>query len=388
MAAPVIDQIMVNLEGMISGEIYKKGLHTSPWLDLPKQESWPEGQGFSIKTLTWDRSLPSSPLTWQTVEASDGSAGGNAANIPTQRLAFSQTIREYNLQQSSLESPDISVLDLMNSFKAQEQMAALTQRLSEITNHVWIRRNRDEYTRVAGNKFIATTAGLVACGDTWTATAPTSVVSGSMLLQIAARAIRTTGGRGGHGMVNGAPTFAAIGGMELFERLQGNVKYREDLRFSTRVPELLAPLGVDKMFRNMWLINDIYPPRFNLVGSDWVEVEPLIWVGVGAAAKLVENPAYDTALAEDMIVYNTEVLRSIIFPSQKNYGKAQFNPGNYRGEWSWLNIQDRIINPDKNYGFYRGVFGTGTKPIFPEFGIVVRGLRCGFESDASVCNES
>jgi hypothetical protein len=383
MAAPAIDQIMVNLEGMISGEIYKKGLHTSAWLDLPKQEAWPEGQGFSIKTLTWDRTLPSNPLIWQDVQASDGENGGTCIP-PVQRLAFTQTLREYNLQHTSLESPDICVLDLMNSFKAQEQMAALVQRLSEVTNHAWIRRNREEYTRVAGHKYIATLGGLVDCGDTWDPIAPTSVVSGSMLLQLSARAIRYTGGRGGHGMVGGAPTFTAIGGMELLERIQSESKYRQDLRESTRVPELLAPLGVDKMFRNLWLINDIYPPRFNLVGPNWVEVEPLIWSG----GKLIENPAYETAQAEDLIIYNSDVLRSIIFPTQKNYGKAQFNPGNYRGEWTWLNIQHRTENPDRNYGFFRGVFGTGTKPVFPEFGMVVRGLRCGFASDASACNES
>jgi len=383
MAAPAIDQIMTHLEGMISGEIYKRGLHTSAWLDLPKQEAWPEGQGFSIKTLTWDRSLPANPLTWQDVEASDGEAGGTCLP-PVQRLAFTQTLREYNLQQSSLESPDICVLDLMNSFKAQEQMGALTQRLSEITNHVWIKRNREEYTRVAGHKYIATLNGLIDCGDEWDPVEPTSIVSGSMLLNVSARAIRLTGGRGGHGMVNGAPTFAAIGGMELFERIQSTGNYRQDLRESSRVPELLAPLGVDRMFRNLWLLNDIYPPRFNLVDGEWEEVEPLVWID----GKLTENPAYDTATAEDLIIYNTDVLRSIIFPTQKNYGKAAFDPGNYRGEWSWLNIQHRSENPDKNYGFFRGVFGTGTKPVFPEFGMVIRGLRCGFATDAAACNES
>jgi hypothetical protein len=383
MAAPAIDNIMTSLEGMISGEIYKKGLHTSPWLDLPKQEAWPEGQGFSIKSLTWDRTLPSNPLVWQSVEASDGEAGGTCVP-PVERLAFTQTLREYNLQQTSLESPDICVLDLMNSFKAQEQMGAMVQRLSENTNHVWIRRNREEYIRVAGHKYIATLGGLVDCGDTWDPVTPTSVVSGSMLLSLSARAIRYTGGKGGHGMVNGTPTFAAIGGMELLERIQSETKYRQDLRESTRVPELLAPLGVDRIFRNLWMINDIYPPRYNLTGGAWVEVEPLIWSG----GKLIENPAYETALAEDLIIYNEEVLRSIIFPTQKNYGKAQFNPGNYRGEWSWKNIEHRTENPDKNYGFFRGVFGTGTKPVFPEYGMVIRGLRCGFASDASACNES
>lgn len=387
MAAPAIDQIMVNLEGMISGEIYKKGMHTSPWLDLPKQEAWPEGQGFAIKTLTWDRSLPANPLVWQDVEASDNTVDGGTGGTclpPVQRLAFTQTLREYNLQQSSLESPDICVLDLMNSFKAQEQMAALVQRLSEITNHVWIKRNRDEYTRMAGHKFIATTSGLVDCGADWDPIAPTAVVSGSALLKLSARAVRYTGGKGGHGMVNGAPTFTAIGGMELFERIQTEDKYRQDLRESTRVPELLAPLGVDRLYRNLWLVNDIYPARYNLVGSDWVEVEPLVWIG----GKLTENPAYETALAEDIVIYNTEVLRSIIFPTQKNYGKAQFNPGNYRGEWSWKNIEHRTENPDKNYGFFRGVFGTGTKPVFPEYGMVVRGLRCSFENTLAACDES
>jgi len=48
-----------------------------------------------------------------------------------------------------------------------------------------------------------------------------------------------------------------------------------------------------------------------------------------------------------------------------------FNPVDYKGKYSWLNIQDEILNPDKTIGFFRGVIATASKPLKTEFGTVI-----------------
>lgn len=385
MAAPNINNIMVALEGMISDEIYSRGLHTSPWIDLPKQENWPEGMGHTLRVLTLGRSLPRNPLSWQNVEFSDGEAGG-ACIPPVQRLEITNSLKEYNLQQTALESPDLCVTDLMNSFKAEQQLSHLMEVLAENTRQVWINRNRSEYIRLASHKLVATTSGLLepVNGD-FAATAPTSKLTGGMLKQAYARLVRLGAGKKSYGSVDGRPSFLGIVGMETSELIATETSYRQDLRESNRVPELLAPLGIERMFKGFWLADDVHPPRYNLVDDEWVEVPPYIWSGSGASAELIENPAYETAEAEDTVIFHADVFRSVIMPPAKSMGQAKFDPQTYRGDWKWLNIQHRTENPDGNYGFFRGVFANGSKPVFPQYGVVIRHLRCNVPLEASAC---
>lgn len=375
MAAPAINNVMTALEGQISSEIYSRGLHTSLWLDLPMQENWPEGQGFTLSALTLGRSLPRNPLTWNAIEASNGENGGTCLP-PVQRLQLTSALREYNMEQTSLESPDLCLLDMLNSFKAAEQLEHMLEVLSENTRQVWIERNRREYTRIAANKFIATSSGLVnPVNGKFATTAPNVGLTGQHLKQCYARLIRLGAGKNSYGNVDGKPTFLTVAGMESSENLALATEYRKDLRESTRVPELLAPLGIERIFKGLWIADDINPPRWNLSGGAWVEVPPYIWVGTGASAELVENPAYETATAEDTIIFHPDVLCSLVLPPAHSMGSAAFDPQSYRGDWSWKNIPHREDNPDGNYGFYRGVFANGSKPKFPQYGIVIRHLR-------------
>jgi hypothetical protein len=377
MAAPEINNVMVQLEGMISDEIYSRGLHTSPWFDLPVQENWPEGQGHILQALTLGRSLPRNPLSWDPITVSDGGAGGTCIP-PVQRLEITNSVKEYSMAHTSLESPDLCLLDLLNAFKAEEQMGHLMEVLSENTRQVWIHRNRSEYTRLATNKFVATTTGFLAPVDgDFAATLPTSKLGGGHLKRAAKLLTRSGAGKNSYGMVDGKPTFLALIGMEASEDVATETEYRKDIRETNRVSELLAPLGIERMFRNLWMSEDIFPPRYNLVGgTTWVEVPAYVWVGTGAAAELVENPSYETAEAEDTIIYHPDVLRSLVLPPARSHGQAKFDPQTYRGDWSWKNIIHRDENPDGNYGFFRGVFANGSKPKFPQYGIVIRHLRC------------
>jgi hypothetical protein len=175
--------------------------------------------------------------------------------------------------------------------------------------------------------------------------------------------------------------------METNEMIAEETQYRQDLRWSDRVPELLKPLGVEKMFKGFWLVDEVHPPRYNLDENDeWVEVPPYIWSGTGSSAELIENPAYETALAEDTIIYHQDVLRHVIFPQARNFGQLKFESQKYRGDWKWLNIQHRDENPDMNYGFFRGVFASGSKPVFPQYGAVIRHLRCSIAIAGAACD--
>jgi hypothetical protein len=45
------------------------------------------------------------------------------------------------------------------------------------------------------------------------------------------------------------------------------------------------------------------------------------------------------------------------------------------GDFKWLNIQNATDNPDKTIGYFRAVLSSGSKPIRPEWGSVIRHKR-------------
>ena len=53
-----IDNILTQEANRIGDDIHKATMHTSPWMDLIKQSTFPEGMGYELNTLIYDRALP------------------------------------------------------------------------------------------------------------------------------------------------------------------------------------------------------------------------------------------------------------------------------------------------------------------------------------------
>ena len=50
-ATTAINTILTQEAGRIGADIHKATLHTSPWIDLIKQSTFPEGMGYTLSTL-------------------------------------------------------------------------------------------------------------------------------------------------------------------------------------------------------------------------------------------------------------------------------------------------------------------------------------------------
>lgn len=86
----------------------------------------------------------------------------------------------------------------------------------------------------------------------------------------------------------------------------------------------------------------------------------------------VVNPAYDSAQFEEAFIMHPEVMKSLIpRPLSSPGGNTKFDPISYRGDFRFLNYPDRYLNPDGNYGWFRGVLASGSKPCRPEFGYAI-----------------
>jgi len=398
-----IDKILEAEAGRIGPDIHRKVLDTSVWLKLTKQESWPDEMGETISVLTYGRSLPtvsdnSGDITSKWSNVSFNTVVADPSNCVPQAsvIEFTHYLRTYNLQQNALESPPLCINDLRYSFKRKEQLSNIFDILTENVAYSWKERYRNEYVRLAENKGIADHSNLTfATTMPAPASAPTATLTQAMLDKVYLRLVRDGAGLNPLGRADGRPEFGVILGseasMNLIRDNDGNVRY--DFRYSTRANELLAPLGIDRSYRGFYHMVDDFAPRYNYVQDTnsvtagnqpgWTRVYPYIKDTSDADRGWIVNPAYETAEFEDAIVYHRDVFVSMVpKPITAPGGNTKFDPVIYKGDFRWLNIQDRVLNPDKTIGYFRAVMSNGSKPLKPEYGYVIRFKRNGTTSAA------
>ena len=76
-AVDAINTILTQEANRIGSDIHKATLHTSPWIDLIKQTTFPEGMGYQLSTLIYDRALHVTPLAKDLGDTSGASVGTN-----------------------------------------------------------------------------------------------------------------------------------------------------------------------------------------------------------------------------------------------------------------------------------------------------------------------
>tara|TARA_R110000772_G_scaffold71383_1_gene156522 strand:+ start:270 stop:1451 length:1182 start_codon:yes stop_codon:yes gene_type:complete len=379
-----IDNLLVTVAGMIASSVRRKTLNTSPWLSLVKKETWPDEMADIISVLVYERSLPTSPQTWNTLGYNDGT-GSNCAPV-AEIIDVGSTTLTYNLQQSALESPPLCVNDLRFSVRRKEQLDNIEGILSDNTAWSWIQRHRDEYVRLSGNKWTTQTPFTNNGSADFGAVEPTSILRQGHLDTIYMQLIRDGAGNSAMGMANGAPQFSVVISPEASEAvIRENSVIREDIRYSSKVDELLAAMGVDRPYKGYYHLQDAFAPRWNY-SAGWVWVAPYVATAATKGNKWIINPAYESASYEDTIVFHPEAYKSMVpGPITSPGGGTSFDPQNYMGDFKWSNILHRDINPDGTIGYFRGIFSNGSKPNRPEWAHVIRHQRCGPRIDELSC---
>ena len=228
-----------------------------------------------------------------------------------------------------------------------------------------------------------TTAGTIADGVYKSAVVSTADVSiGNLdytsLKKLYLSMIRDGASTNAMGRENGAPLFLLVTSAETSENLvwqysrNGN-STAQDLRYA-KPNELLSPLGIERSYFGFYHAIDMHLPRFKLdAATGFVRVYPYIRsTSATKGYRWDVNPAYETAPYEASILYHRDVCSYLVpkAPSVTPAG-ADFDAPSYRGDFKWVNIKDRQTNPDGLVGYYRAVFGTGTKPVQPYFGYVI-----------------
>lgn len=394
MALSLNDRLARN-ENSLAGKIYKTSIPTSVWnTGLVMKEEWTNGLSDTQRVLTVERNLPANIDTWDSVGVNSES---NSCAPTADIVPRGNTARTYSLVQKAQESDRICVNDTRNSWETNEQIAKVFANLRAVTAYTWKRRGQLEYTRIAENKVIAAN-GLPFNDAAFPAIAPTTVLT-QKILNIYYQTLLQMGAAedgGALGRMDGRPQFVLITDMETSDTIMNETATQNAFLWNDkRVKELLSPLGVDRSFKGFTHVIDTHPRRYTFEGGVWSEVDP--WEEVAAddgGVKRKLRAEYIAAPYTDSVIYLPNVMTMLHPKPISSVGSGtSFNPQTYVGDFKWLNVQNvdsasAYYNPDRAWGFYRALMMSATKPVHPEFGVVIRHLRCPSDIGSTACPES
>ena len=407
-----INTILAEEANRINQDVYSRTVHTSAWMDLMKQTAFPDGMGYQLSTLVYDRAIPTTDsagdtagVNWSALgtlnsasnsfgtsdlgqplkDAADDVQGGRGTGAADNRsfVQFSKQLKKYNIDRAVIESPRISLEDLRFAAHRQEQLRAIMDNMAESTRYTWENRYRDEFSKVADSYIGAVAsgtaiqtgfegtelAGTVDLGTAGSFTVPTSNISNALLDKSYFNLVRKGAGSEAYGRENGRPVFGLVLSSEASYQLQTEAGFRDDVRYNnSKVSDLIAPLGVEKSFRGFYHLVDDLAPRFTLANTDQITRVLPYTVSSGVTT---QNSAYETAESEAAFILHPHVCESQIPNPFSGAQGISFDPISYRGDFKWTNIPNEVTNPDGTIGFFRGVLASATKPIKTDLGFVI-----------------
>lgn len=377
----------------LAGEIYKTSLVTDHWHRLVPKGEWQNGISDRQEVLTVERNLAPNIDDWTNVASPND--GTNNCALVAEKVGRGYSKRIFELEQKAIESDPICVNDTRNAFERQEQTKIAFQILRDNVKYAWRRKTMLDYTDIAQHKVIAA-PGLPENPSSFPGIEADSLLTTGILNKFYVYLLQNSAAvdGGSLGYVNNAPQFILITEMETSDRIMRESENFTAFAESNRVPELLQPLGVDRSVRGFYHMIDLLPRRYTFSGGTWTEVLPYVETPADTGTKQDLNPAYIGAPYTDSYIFLPNVM-SFLHPKPITTvgSMTKFEPQKYAGEFKWCNevLHDQTspkYNPDGDIGFYRAKLMCATKPIHPEYGVVIRHLRCAHDIGAQACPDS
>lgn len=488
-----LTNVLVEAAGYFSEMINQRMIQRSFWASLVERDSWPDGESDTLSILTYERTLPNGPQLWSPVNSNSGST--NFAIPSATQIGVAQTIRQYGLTHTAVESIPMTVNDARFSFRTQQQMKAVFNNLTANVQRIWEIRIRDEYRRLCGTKYVVAYANPSTSRTLYGTTgadypqdvtsANVGVLSQAFLERIRAPLINDGAAEEPMGRVNGRTVFTVVAGADALDGiLRIDPSLREDIRQSSQVDELLKPWGADRTVRGFSHVADDMAPRYNYMetagganpfsaatsltvssfdpttgvgtltiatagtnfsvmlpgvnfettGTNAISKAKVISVssntalvfqaasatngtavvanfrlrnrdwsldqaegfhevpfyipgsadlanvsldlangtnhGRATGTRWVPNPAYATAPFEEGFIFHKKVFKLVIPNPYTSAGSGvNFAPKSYTGVFNFLNEYHRVENPDKSWGYFRGLLASGSMPISPYWGV-------------------
>jgi hypothetical protein len=400
-------------------DIWERYSVDGPWGRLVRVGKFPLGMGTTLSELTVERVLSGNfENSWANVSTSSGLGSPNnvaGCNPTPNNLAFGQTVRSWQLQTQSYQTPCICLDDLKTAFQIENQVGKTVDQLTQLTKTVLDNRRRSEYLRISGKLVAGDVTQTVYQSADGIGTAvpnalyyntntplpvPTAKLSQDLLDVLRVQLIRDGAGHNSLGKENGVPVLGLITSPETSrDLLRSNSELRQDIRYATP-SELIAPLGVDRSAQGFYHMIDLELPRFNYgpipagqprAGTTgWYQVYPFIQSNATNGVTWEVNPAYNVAPFEVSYIFHPDVYEESVQQVGPSIPGAPFEdfPYYYSGQFFWLNIRDAVNNPLGKIGRWLAIFQSGSRPIAPYLGRAILHKRCPYDLSFSGCSYS
>lgn len=395
MSCDAVNAYLARESGRLTGDIARRGRISSPWFTMLEKDFFPDEMGFEISRVIYQRTIPSGG-SWAPVAASvaDGTPNPSTACNPTAALLQSrQRLKTAALAQFVMDSDPICITDARTGYRFKDQVREIKNNFEKNVIDLWEDRNRDQYVEALpdANKLVFTGGALVGgTGGDFITTAPDSQIHQDALDYVRWKMIHDGAGEeGAYGQIDGTPVFTVFMSSEQQRALiKGNPDIRNDYRWADP-KALLKPFGVKRVYGGFYHLIDDKAPRWNLV-----EGTPDTWVRVpfyseDTDGSAIVNPAYESALYEDIIVYHPKVVRQLMQkPLASIGGGTTFRAWGFAGEVQWVNEYDKECNKYRDTGFWSARLRAAYEPLIPEYGYAIRVLRCPGALGTTACPTS
>lgn len=382
-AIDAINNVLIDESGRaLPDTILRNTKETSPWLELPDTDVWPEHMGFSLSVPTYE-STSAGSATWTKVRPLD--ASGESVSPTASTVTSAKTMQSFDIYQTSLKSEKLNVAELMGAFSCEQQLAAIYANLAQNTQDRLAGRHEAQYLSLIKNHVVLDASQTEA--TTISANEATKEITNKILSRYYNRMNLSGAARRPMDRIDNKPIYAIVVADDVSEALKNELG--ENLRYAGRSTELLAPLGISGVWKEWYHLINLQAPRYTYSGGAYTQVQPYTTATSGeisAGGPLtynIPNTAYETAPFTDTIIYHQDVM-TVRYPNPKTSGQGSgvnFDPRNYRGEWTWENVKSHLAgdeyNPLGQIGFFYGVFRLAHQPMFPKFGFRIRHLRPG-----------
>lgn len=386
--AAVTEQLLLET-GRLQEPMYTRAARTRPILNLQSKTrgAWQNGRGVQLGAVTFERSFPA--LTgdgWTTIAASDGDSV-NSCLPPSETVSFGETVRTYAPRHYAVNTQKWCVRDIAFGWQFAEFLGNVTKALGQISEWVWYRRMTQDYFTNSGHHLtLNSTAGIQDSTTVYNVSnLPTGPVTQDILNYIYMDVWREGGDKmAGVDTDTGEPVFTMILSSEMSRSIiRSNPDIRQDNRYAYMGKGEMMPMqpGMPTKKKNYGgFVHEIdpYPRRFIFSGGAYIEVAPWLSSSTTSGSKWEQNPAYQTAPFEEIIIWHEDVYQDqAVNPVTNPSPGFQFDPHNWMGQFEPRNIPHETCNPDGDIIFLRALFASAARPINPKVGWCLLAARCG-----------
>lgn len=390
---------IVRVSGHINGdEVFRRTVRGRPINELmmANRGEWKLGVGIAQSNLTTARNMPLGAVSQRTNIAASDNSTIDACDPPIVTLADGQITQNFQLRHLAEQTRDYCIVDLSSAVAFARWMSHRKAELADITKWTWAEWFTLDYFEIAGHNLtqLSTGSGFWDNGSNGYSTShpPTAGLSMGLLEDIKNQQFLE-----GEPYARDMDTGESVGILIIGEAMSRNLlrlnpTLEQQIRYAWMgkegdMPTLPGGMNRKKRHFGGWIhLIDPYPRRFDLVLGSYVQRQPFTSTAVTKGTNDELADAYRYAQTEEVILYTQNNYRSLV----PNFGPLEggafpFAPQNSSGEFTALNIQDKLCNPDKNKVFFRSVYRDAAEPINPKLGYTILAKNCGFDKTGPAC---